>query len=37
MAVFGREAQVLDGFTIEARVGTPAVVILQAAGEIKPR
>ena len=33
----GREASVLDGFTIDARVGTPAVEILQVAGEIKPR
>jgi nucleotide-binding universal stress UspA family protein len=33
----GREAPVLDGFTIDARVGTPAVEILQVAGEIKPR
>ena len=33
----GREAPALDGFTIEARVGTPAVEILQVAGEIKPR
>ena len=31
----GREASVLDGFSI--RVGTPAVEILQVAGEIKPR
>jgi nucleotide-binding universal stress UspA family protein len=31
----GRE--VLDGSTIEARVGTPAVEILRVAGEIKPR
>lgn len=34
---FGREAAVLDDFTIDVRVGTPAVEILQAAGEIKPR
>ena len=27
----------LDDFTIDVRVGTPAVEILQAAGEIKPR
>ena len=33
----GREAPVLDGFTIDARVGTPAVEILQVAGEMKPR
>jgi nucleotide-binding universal stress UspA family protein len=33
----GRDAPVLDGFTIDARVGTPAVEILQVAGEIKPR
>ena len=33
----GREAPVLDGFTIDARVGTPAVEILQVAEEIKPR
>ena len=33
----GREASVLDGFTIDARVGTPAVEILQVAGEMKPR
>ena len=33
----GREAPALDDFTIEARVGTPAVEILQVAGEIKPR
>ena len=33
----GREAPLLDGFTIDARVGAPAVEILQAAGEIKPR
>lgn len=33
----GREAPALDGFTIDARVGTPAVEILQVAGEIKPR
>jgi len=34
---FGREAAVLDDFTIDVRVGTPVVEILQAAGEIKPR
>ena len=34
---FGREAAVLDDFTLAVRVGTPAVEILQAAGEIKPR
>ena len=34
---FGRDAPVLDDFTIDVRVGTPAVEILQAAGEIKPR
>ena len=33
----GREAPVLDGFTIDARIGTPAAEILHAAGEIKPR
>ena len=33
----GREAPVLDGFAIDARVGTPAVQILQVAGEMKPR
>ena len=33
----GREAPVLDGFTIDARVGTPAAEILQVAGEMKPR
>ncbi|MGC2823410.1 MAG: universal stress protein [Pseudolabrys sp.] len=33
----GRNALVLDGFTIDARVGTPAVEILQVAGEMKPR
>jgi nucleotide-binding universal stress UspA family protein len=33
----GREAPLLDDLTIDARVGTPAVEILQAAGEIKPR
>ncbi len=33
----GREASVLDGFTIDARVGTPAVQILQVAEEMKPR
>ena len=33
----GREAPALDGFTIDVRVGTPAVEILQVAGEIKPR
>jgi nucleotide-binding universal stress UspA family protein len=33
----GREAPVLDGFTIDARVGTPAVQILQVAGEMEPR
>ena len=32
-----REAPALEGFTIDARVGTPAVEILQVAGEIKPR
>ena len=31
------EAPVLDGFTIDARVGTPAAQILQVAGEMKPR
>src|SRR5512139_588297 len=33
----GREAPALDGFTIDARVGTPAVQILQVAEEMKPR
>jgi nucleotide-binding universal stress UspA family protein len=33
----GREAPVLDGFTIDARVGTPAVEILQVATELNPR
>ena len=33
----GREAPMLDGFTIDARVGTPAVQILQVAEEMKPR
>ena len=33
----GREAPALDGFTIDARVGTPAVEILQVAEEMKPR
>ena len=33
----GREAPALDGFTIDARVGTPAVEILQVAKEMKPR
>ena len=33
----GREAPELDGFTIDARVGTPAVQILQVAEEMKPR
>ena len=33
----GCEASVLDGFSIDARVGTPAVEILQVEGEIKPR
>ncbi len=33
----GREAPMLDDFIIDVRVGTPAVEILQAAGEIKPR
>ncbi len=33
----GREALALDGFTVDARVGTPAVEILQVALEIKPR
>jgi nucleotide-binding universal stress UspA family protein len=33
----GREAPLLDELTIDARVGTPAVEILQAAAEIKPR
>jgi nucleotide-binding universal stress UspA family protein len=33
----GREAPVLDGFTIDARVGMPAVQILQVAEEMKPR
>ena len=33
----GCEAPALDGFTIDARVGTPAVQILQVAEEMKPR
>jgi nucleotide-binding universal stress UspA family protein len=33
----GREAPVLDSFTIEIRVGAPAAEILQAALEMKPR
>ncbi len=33
----GREALALDGFTIDARVGTPAVEILRVAREIEPR
>ena len=33
----GREAPLLDGLTIDSRVGTPAVEILQVAGEMKPR
>ena len=33
----GCEAPVLDGFTIDARVGMPAVQILQIAEEVKPR
>ena len=33
----GREASLLDGFAIDARVGTPAVEILQVAREIRPR
>jgi len=33
----GREAPALNGFTIDARVGTPAVEILQVAKEVKPR
>ena len=33
----GREASELDGFTIDARVGTPAVEILHVAEEMKPR
>jgi nucleotide-binding universal stress UspA family protein len=33
----GRATPVLDGLTIDARVGTPAAQILQVAGEIKPR
>jgi nucleotide-binding universal stress UspA family protein len=33
----GREAPLLDGLTIDSRVGTPAVEILQVAREIKPR
>jgi nucleotide-binding universal stress UspA family protein len=33
----GPKAPVLDGFTIDARVGTPAAEILQVAEEIKPR
>ena len=33
----GREAPVLDGFTIEIRVGAPAAEILQVALEMKPR
>ena len=33
----GREAPELGGFTIDARIGTPAAKILQVAGEINPR
>ena len=33
----GREAPTLNEFTIDARVGTPAVEILQVVGEMKPR
>ena len=33
----GREAPALDGFTIDARVGTPAAEILQVAAEMEPR
>jgi len=33
----GREVPVLEGYTIDARVGAPAAVILQVAAEIKPR
>ncbi len=33
----GREAPALDGFTIDGRVGTPEVQILQVAKETKPR
>ncbi len=33
----GREAPALNGFTIDARVGTPAVEIVQVAKEMKPR
>jgi nucleotide-binding universal stress UspA family protein len=33
----GREAPVLDGLTIDSRVGTSAVQILRVAGEMKPR
>jgi nucleotide-binding universal stress UspA family protein len=33
----GREAPMLDDFTIDARVGMPAVQILQVAEEMKPR
>jgi nucleotide-binding universal stress UspA family protein len=33
----GRDAPALDGFTINSRVGTPAVEILQVAKELKPR
>ena len=33
----GCEASLLDGCTIDARVGTPAVEILQVAGQIRPR
>ena len=33
----GHEAPVLDGLTIDARIGMPAVEILRAAGQIEPR
>ncbi len=32
-----RAAPMLEGFTIDTRIGTPAVQILQVAGEIKPQ
>jgi nucleotide-binding universal stress UspA family protein len=35
--VAGHEAPALDGFTVDVRFGTPAMEILQVAGEMKPR
>ena len=36
-SLLGREGPTLDGFTVDTRVGAPAVEILQVAEEIKPR